>query len=200
MIKITPLLGLLFLFQISCNSPVVAVERTPVLHANQQVFWQAMQDICGNSYAGKVIAAPENDTVFKNKTLIMQVRSCNDSIVRIPFLVGTDLSRTWVFTKRAGDLELKHDHRHEDGSSDKLTMYGGHTSNFGTATVQYFPADTATTTMLPEAGGNVWWVEIIPGKSFTYNLRRMGTERLFSIEFDLSATISAPPAPWGWKD
>ncbi|MBK6635199.1 MAG: hypothetical protein IPG38_13630 [Chitinophagaceae bacterium] len=48
--------------------------------------------------------------------------------------------------------------------------------------------------------GNVWWVEMLPGKYFTYNLRRMGSHRLFSIRFDISKTIAAPVAPWGWKD
>jgi hypothetical protein len=54
--------------------------------------------------------------------------------------------------------------------------------------------------MLPAAASNVWWVELVPGKYFTYNLRRMGTDRLFSIRFDLSSAIDMPEAPWGWKD
>jgi len=40
----------------------------------------------------------------------------------------------------------------------------------------------------------------VPGKYFTYNLRRMGTDRLFSIRFDIAMPVAAPEAPWGWKD
>ena len=79
-------------------------------------------------------------------------------------------------------------------------MYGGQTTNSGMANLQMFPADQETTNILPAAATNVWWVELVPGKYFTYNLRRMGTDRLFSIRFDLSTAIDIPEAPWGWKD
>ncbi len=115
-------------------------------------------------------------------------------------MVGDNRSRTWIFTKLSGKLLLKHDHRHEDGKEDSITQYGGGTSNSGSATVQYFPADQQTVNILPAAAGNMWWVELMPGKYFTYNLRRMGTDRLFSIRFDLSKPVAAPEAPWGWKD
>ncbi|MGB5005729.1 MAG: hypothetical protein WBO39_02230 [Ferruginibacter sp.] len=184
----------------ACNSPKHLAQRPVVFHTNQQVFWNALHQLCGNAYEGTIVSAPANDTLFKNKSLIMHVRACNDGRIRIPFVVGNDLSRTWVFTKDAGGLMLKHDHRHRDGSADSITMYGGHTTNSGTAAMQFFPADQQTTNMLPAAGGNVWWVEMLPGKYFTYNLRRMGSDRLFSIRFDISKTIAAPVAPWGWKD
>ena len=170
------------------------------LHSNQQLFWHALQQLCGKSYEGTVIAAPANDTVFKNKSLAIHVRSCSDERIRIPLVVGNDLSRTWVLTKNQTGLLLKHDHRHKDGSPDSITMYGGNTTNNGTVTMQFFPADQETTNLLPAAGGNMWWLEIVPGNYMTYNLRRMGTDRFFSIRFDLSKTIPAPAAPWGWKD
>ncbi|MFZ1371465.1 MAG: hypothetical protein WAR78_13840 [Ferruginibacter sp.] len=193
-------IGFLFLFLIACHAPKQALQAQVELHPNQQTFWQALQQLCGHAYEGTVISAPANDTLFKNKSLIMHVRACNDGRIRIPFVVGNDLSRTWVFTKDAGGLMLKHDHRHRDGSADSITLYGGYTTNSGTAAMQFFPADRQTTNMLPAAGGNVWWVELLPGKYFTYNLRRMGSHRLFSIRFDISKTIAAPVAPWGWKD
>jgi hypothetical protein len=40
-------------------------------------------------------------------------------------LVGSDRSRTWVFTKTAASVRLKQDHRHKDGSEDRVTQYGG---------------------------------------------------------------------------
>ena len=67
-------------------------------------------------------------------------------------------------------------------------------------TIQFFPADEQTVQMLPAAAGNVWWVELVPGEYFTYNLRRLGTDRLFSIRFDLTKTVDTPATPWGWQD
>ncbi len=168
--------------------------------SNQDKFWQSLQLLCGKAYKGTVVAAPANDTVFKDKLLIMHVRACEEGIIRIPFFVGENRSRTWVFTKTNQQLLLKHDHRHKDGLPDSITMYGGQTTNSGMATLQMFAADQETTNILPAAATNVWWVELVPGKYFTYNLRRMGTDRLFSIRFDLSSAINIPEAPWGWKD
>ena len=114
--------------------------------------------------------------------------------------VGEDRSRTWVLTVRDNRILLKHDHRHQDGAADKVTMYGGWTTNVGMPTRQVFPADQETFKVIPAAAPNVWWIELIPGEHFSYNLRRMGSERFFSIKFDLKTPVNAPAAPWGWKD
>ncbi len=182
----------------SCCTPKQAAVKG--LHTNRELFWKELQQLCGNAYEGTVVAAPANDTAFKDKKLYMHVRGCDNNIIKIPFVVGANRSRTWVFSKQKQSLELKHDHRHTDGTPDSTTMYGGATTNSGTATMQFFPADLETTNLLPTAGGNVWWIELIPRKSFTYNLRRLGTDRLFSIRFDLTRTVPAPDAPWGWND
>ena len=164
------------------------------------VFWTELQKLCGNAYAGTLVSAPENDADFKGKELVMHVRACEKNRVRIPFFVGADKSRTWVLTKKKDRLLLKHDHRHEDGTPDKITMYGGWTTSVGAATRQMFAADQPTVDVLPAAASNVWWIELVPGEYFTYNLRRMGTERFFSIRFDISKEIAKPEAPWGWKN
>ncbi len=175
-------------------------QSTQNTNDSQEKFWQALQSLCGKAFEGTVAAAPANDTAFRNKTLLMHVRACGENKISIPFMVGENRSRTWVLTRGEKQLVLKHDHRHEDGSDDSITMYGGATSNSGSATMQYFPADQQTVDMLPAAGGNVWWIELEPGKHFTYNLRRMGSDRIFSIRFDISKPVAAPPAPWGWRD
>ena len=167
---------------------------------NQEVFWQELQKICGNTYAGSSVAGGENDTVFGNKALVMHVRACDDQRIRIPFFVGADSSRTWVLTLDDEGILLKHDHRHRDGSPDELTMYGGKTSNFGASTMQFFPADQETADMLPAAIGNIWWIELVPGEYFSYNLRRVNTPRLFSVQFDLKNPLDSPGKPWGWED
>ena len=192
----TPFL-LLSLSMLSC-APTSNTHQPFILH-NHQLFWESLQSLCGNSYEGKLVAGPANDTVFTNKKLLMHVRSCNDKEVRIPFIVGDDLSRTWVFQKHFDVISLQHDHRHRDGTEDSINFYGGRTTNQGTKSVQFFPADQYTVNQIPAAAGNVWWVEIVPGQYFTYNLRRMGTDRYFSIRFDLTRTVPSPGLPWGWK-
>jgi hypothetical protein len=164
------------------------------------VFWTELQKLCRKAFAGTVAAAPEDDTTFKGEKLVMHVRSCEKNRIRIPFFVGEDKSRTWVLKYQKGRILLKHDHRHEDGTPDKVTMYGGLASNGGTATKQTFPADQETVGVVPAAAANVWWIDLVPGEYFTYNLRRMGTDRYFSIKFDLKTTVQTPAAPWGWKN
>ncbi len=163
-------------------------------------YWKELQKLCGKAYAGTVAAAPTDDTTFKDKTLVMHVRSCEPNRIRIPFVVGDDRSRTWVLTRKGDRIELRHDHRHADGAPDKVTMYGGWTTNVGQPTRQVFPADQPTVDVIAAAASNVWWIDLVPGEYFSYNLRRMGTERYFSIRFDLKTQIKAPEAPWGWKD
>jgi hypothetical protein len=92
---------------------------------------------------------------------------------------------------------LKHDHRHEDGSEDQITQYGGIASNTGMAGIQFFPADQETADLIPYAANNVWWITI-DEISFTYNLRRIGSDRLFSVKFDLTKEVLSPGPAWGW--
>lgn len=127
----------------------------------------------------------------------MHARSCASTEVRIPFHLGANRSRTWVITRTATGLRLKHDHRHEDGSEDAITQYGGDTRDSGTIVRQEFYADSHTATLIPAARTNVWTIEVIPGDRFAYALRRVGTDRRFRVEFDLTTPVATPPPPWG---
>lgn len=163
-------------------------------------YWSNLQALCGNAYAGEVIEEPAGEEGFSGQRLVMHVRDCSDERIRIPFVVGDDLSRTWILTREDGRIELKHDHRHEDGSHDEVTMYGGTATNAGRAGEQYFPADEQTRKVIEEAFSNVWVMRIEPGEAFTYGLWRLGTPRVFRIDFDLTEPVEPPPAPWGWED
>jgi hypothetical protein len=185
---------LLFFFAVSTIS--VQAQSEPA----RAVFWKELEKVCGKAYAGVVVAAPADDTTFKDKTLLMHVRSCEKDRIRIPFIVGENRSRTWVLTRERDRLLLRHDHGHEDGKPDSVTMYGGWTTSVGMPTRQMFPADQETVNTIPAAAPNVWWIELVPGEHFSYNLRRMGSERYFSIRFDLKNSVKAPEAPWGWKE
>ncbi len=111
--------------------------------------------------------------------------------------MGDDKSRTWVLTRGDDNLILlKHDHRLKDGSEDTVTQYGGRSPNTGLADIQFFPADQFTSNLLEHASNNVWWFTV-DDTSFTYNLRRIGTDRFFSVKFDLTKIVGTPAAPWG---
>ncbi len=162
--------------------------------ARTEAFWEKLKAHCGQSFQGEVITGMTDD--FKSGPLVMHVRSCEENEIRIPFMVGENRSRTWILTKKGTRILLKHDHRHADGSPDSISMYGGWSTNAGMNHLQVFPADEETTTMLPAAAGNVWWITI-DDQFFSYNLRRIGTERVFTVRFNLQKPVSTPPAPWG---
>ena len=169
-------------------------------------FLAAIATHCGKAYAGRIVAnepRQEKPDAFEGKPLVMHVRGCEAPAqgLRIPFHVGDDRSRTWVLTRTADGLRLKHDHRHADGSPDAVTLYGGDTIDAGTPLRQVFPVDAESRATFEREGlgaslQNAWAMEIEPGKRFLYELRRPGG-RLFQVEFDLTAPVQLPPAPWG---
>ena len=167
----------------------------------QDAFFSRLQIFCGQAFEGRVASPPvEADAAFAGKRLVMHVRECSAETIRIPFHVGEDRSRTWVITRTGTGLRLKHDHRHEDGSEDRVTQYGGDTVTSGTATRQEFPADVFTKELLVREGNtagvkNVWAVEVQPESFFAYELRR--PNRHFRVEFDLTRPVAAPPPAWG---
>lgn len=183
---------------------IAAFVSAPAVATPLDDFWNDLRTLCGNAYAGELITEPAGESSFAGQALAMHVRECRDDRIRIPFFVGEDRSRTWVLTRVEVDgeprLELKHDHRHEDGSEDEVTMYGGTTTNLGLATQQVFPADQHTREIIEPAHANVWRIEVIPGERFSYHLRRLGTARVFRVDFDLTDPVETPPAPWGWVD
>ena len=104
-------------------------------------FMAALRAHCGEAYEGKVVSADAVDADFAKERLVMHVRSCAEDEIRIPFHVGEDRSRTWVLTRTDDGLRLKHDHRHEDGSEDAVTQYGGYSRDITSAYIVEFPVD-----------------------------------------------------------
>ncbi len=168
--------------------------------AASDVFFNKLSSYCGKAFSGKLVAFNESDSKSFSGAAVMHVRSCSENEIRIPFHVGEDRSRTWVITKTKTGLRLKHDHRHQDGSEDKLTQYGGDTVNAGSTTRQEFPADAFSKALFERDGmkvsmENTWAVEAADNNIFAYELRR--SNRHFRVEFDLSKPVEIPPAPWG---
>ena len=160
-------------------------------------LWTALQPLCGKAFEGRLVEGTEpSDKTMGAEKLVMHVRSCTASEIRIPFHVGANRSRTWVITRTADGIRLKHDHRHEDGSEDAVTQYGGDSRGAAaTASVDFY-ADAHTAKLIPAAAANIWTVGVAEGKTFTYALRRDATGRRFRVEFDLTKPVAAPPAPW----
>lgn len=164
-------------------------------------FFARLTALCGQAFEGGVVSpATELDTEMASERLVMHVRDCSDDVIRIPFHVGEDRSRTWVITRTDAGLRLKHDHRHEDGSEDVLTQYGGDTAGEGTAQRQEFPVDQFSIDLFNNNDAavsttNVWAMEVVPDQLFAYELRR--ENRFLRADFDLTQPITAPPPPWG---
>lgn len=166
-------------------------------------FLARLQALCGRAFEGRLVTSDPADEAMARKRLVMHVRECRPGEVRIPFHVGEDRSRTWVFTRTDTGLRLKHDHRHADGAPDELTMYGGDTAGPGTASRQEFPVDAESVAVFTRTGrtvsnSNIWAVEVEPGL-FAYELRRPPVPggRFFRVEFDLAKPVAPPPPPWG---
>lgn len=189
--RILSLITLTAILFIGCGAP--APEEAP----GQDVFWSNLESLCGSAFAGEMTAGSEADTSFAAHQMVMHVRECSSDTIKIPFHVGDDHSRTWVLTRTDTGLRLKHDHRHEDGSEDEITQYGGDTEGPGSAMAQHFHADEFTAGLIPAASSNVWTMEVYPDSAFTYALRREAENRHFQVDFDITQPVDTPPDPWG---
>ncbi len=204
----------------ACNGEKVGEVLGP-----QDAFWAALSSHCGSAYSGGLVSDDAVDADMADAEMIMHVRTCDEERITVPFHIKEqggewNRSRTWVFTRFAKDgtdsppdtIRLKHDHRHEDGERDDVTMYGGDTADEGTARRQSFPVDAESIAMFEQEGldasvTNVWSVEVDPageeGAQFAYQLTRredLGApeDRNFRVEFDMTTPVGTPPAPWGF--
>lgn len=199
----------------ACSSPPTDESGPQTKGAPQDEFWAALSSHCGNAYAGQLVSEDAADADFVGADMVMHVRECSDEQIAVPFHIAIDgewdRSRTWLITRTENGLRLKHDHRHDDGESDAVTMYGGDTADQGTPSTQDFPVDAESIAMFEREGltasvTNVWTVAVDPagieGGTFAYQLKRTvqngaPEDRFFRVEFDLSETVNSPPAPWG---
>ncbi len=208
-------------------SACASTPDAPALPAAQEAFWDNLSSHCGNTYKGALASSDERDADFVGRTMLAHWAECSDTRIAIAFQVEDasapgapssseavgrqetyDRSRTWVVTRTGDGLRLKHDHRHEDGSEDAVTQYGGDTLSAGTARVQDFPVDAYSIAMFEREGlnvslTNVWRMEVEPegeaGATFAYQLtRRNDPTRLFRVEFDASDPVDEAPPAWGW--
>lgn len=189
-------------------APAFALVMTACAHApvaeTPSAFEAALTPLCGKAFEGRIVTTDAADDDWRAQKVVMHVRGCAPGLFEIPLHVSDDRSRTWVLMQVGDAWELRHDHRHEDGEPDVLTMYGGFASTPADALRQEFPADDATKALfdaegIPVSKTNVWAVEIDPSADvFAYELKRPA--RFLRVEFDTSKPVDAPPAPWGWAE
>lgn len=170
----------------------------------QSDFVKGLSTLCDQSFMGKVVSTDAVDKDWREAEIEAGPVACGIADIRMPLRVGDNTSRTWIITPVKDRITLKHDHRHDDGSPDAVTLYGGTTASSGTAVRQEFPVDDYSIDLFKREGlaasvTNTWAMEIVPGETFAYELSRPRTEqqvqagdergRFFRIEFDVSAPV-----------
>lgn len=152
------------------------------LAEQQQAFFNALENLCGATFVGETVYPDEPGEDWRGKELVAVIEACSTDEIRIPLAVGENRSRTWVITRTESGLQLKHDHRHADGTPDDVTQYGGMAVEPGTAWAQSFPADGYTADLIPDAATNEWFLSLSPdGMTMTYYLERHGAPRFRAV-------------------
>ncbi|RUO29352.1 hypothetical protein CWE12_10255 [Aliidiomarina sedimenti] len=176
-------------------------QRSAELPAQEQFFFY-LGELCGNAYRGeRTVERPDSDLLQGNEALLVHFRECDENSIYAAFHIGAeqgqgdwDRSRTWIYRKHPERLELRHDHRLQDGSEDAgNTMYGGYTETDGNSTSQRFVFTERTGPNDEQLG---WRVEVEPGVRYTYGTYS-DDEWTWRVDFDLSQTVEPPPAAWG---
>lgn len=172
-----------------------------LVDTSQDAFWEALSSPCGQAFPGRlVVDRPDRDMLAGDEELIAHWVRCEDDLLHIAFHIGHDggegewdRSRTWVLTRDERGIELRHDHRHADGTEEEETWYGGRTIDRGTPQEQWFLYEERRG---PDGEPLGWRLEIIPGERYTYGTIR-GDDYTWRLDFDLSEPVPAPPAAWG---
>lgn len=176
----------------SCNN-TDPIETKPIATSNSskensetilthELFFDNMVRLCGQRYEGKMTYPVDGQDSFAGKLLVADFQTCSDTHIKIPFAVGENRSRTWIISKTSNGLQLKHDHRHEDGTPDKINLYGGNTVDAGSALSQSFHADEHTQKIIPEASTNVWTISFNENTDeLIYHLERHQKPRFTAV-------------------
>ena len=161
-------------------APRLQAEASSAADARTRFFGK-VRELCGQRFEGETEFPPDETHPLAGKKLVITFEQCGENEIRIPLHAGEDKSRTWILTLRGDRLLLKHDHRHPDGTPDKVTMYGGWARE-GDARRQRFAADEETAKLIPEAATNVWTIELDAASGrLTYALERHDQPRYKAV-------------------
>jgi hypothetical protein len=169
------------------------------LPPEQEAFWARLLEHCGNAYPGHVAdATPYYTSATEYETVVAHFRECSQDRIHIPMHMDDDRSRNWILTRVGGTIRLKHDHRHEDGTEEEITQYGGDAPVPGLPHRQIFPADEHTASILPDRWDNFWFMDFMDEETFAYGVHWPEHGHSIRIHFDLAAPVDTPPDPWGY--
>lgn len=169
------------------------------LSPEQALFWENIQEHCGNAYRGRLADATPFYQTFDAERIVIHVRNCTDTLTHISLHIDDNHSRNLMLTKVNGTLRLKHDHRNQDGTEEEITQYGGDASVPGLETRQIFEADEHTADILPDRFDNFWFLDIMDEETLAYGVHWPKHGNSIRMEFDISTPVEAPPAPWGYE-
>jgi hypothetical protein len=192
MMKKTSILLIVTLFIsvliVSCGGP--AQQQTEAEKTDQDVFFERFKELEGKKFGGQEVFIREDMESWADRELVMHVREVHHNVIYLPFRVGDNTSRTWTLYRETDSrLRLRHDHRHDDGTPEDLTLYGGYTGPGSDGLKQVFPADHYTCNMLARICDNEWAMIFSEDMStFSYILRKTG-DLVVRIDFDLTEPL-----------
>jgi hypothetical protein len=172
----------LFIYTLSFNA-------TPADQTDKQAFMDNLRSLCGHSYSGEVVY-PETPPRGFEDPLVAHFSHCEESEIHIPFHVGENESRTWMLELADENvLHFKHDHRHPDGTPERMTDYGGYATDEGNELHQFFPADDFTISLRDNLRSHIWTIKLSEDLStFSYSLY-LYENLYFRADFDLNNPI-----------
>lgn len=190
--------GFVFLFaSSSCSSNAEESELAP----EQIEFWESLAEHCGNAYRGELAdATPYYAEDFDADYVVIHIRECSEELIHTSLHLNGDHSRNLLLTREEGTLQLKHDHRYEDGTEEDISQYGGLAPKPGLPTRQIFEADEHTAEILPERFDNFWFFDFMDDETFAYGVHWPKHGPSIRFEFDITETVDTPPDPWGYED
>ncbi|MDX9847044.1 MAG: hypothetical protein RBT74_08690 [Tenuifilaceae bacterium] len=156
---------------------------------HQKAFLKNLASLCGKSFQGRETFTKEGRNSWAHMKFVMHVTVCDEDKVYIPFHLDEDRSRTWMFIMEKEGLRFRHDHRHEDGTPEDQTLYGGYADSTGTAFKQSFPWDEYTQKTLADGVERKWNVVLAEDLSTMKYQLEYGGELVFEAEFDLTQPI-----------
>ena len=139
----------------------------------------------------------QGDTTFTGARLVTSASAA--MVWSESHFTSQNRSRTWVISRNAAGLRLKHDHRHEDGSEDKLTQDRRRHRGRRHACAAGVSADLFTANLLrrqrPTCGpSSPYWAARSPGPVAKARTPADSASSPISAK-----PIAAPPPPWGAK-
>lgn len=181
-------------------SSIAAHAQDVNIMSQTESVWNALKAQCGKAFEGVVTSIPEGDTQLAGaEEIVVHFDSCTENVIRVPFHLKKgdgiwNRSRTWIFIRNEHGIELRHDHRTEDGAEDVRTWYGGFAHKDVTSNQVEFVTEQQVMADGPNGG---WRVIMEPGVRYVYGTIRAGEFR-HRLDFDLSKPIETPELPWGY--